>query len=373
MLSMNPEQHGIPLRSNPEVYSHGNGINFKLDFLSKARSMNAPEVNEIDVLFYGTVGAVSGGALGRDAAKLFDAIKVRDSQDIINASGAGLRVLEQHEIGNKQVDPADLTSGTSNSTYLYRLKLLFSPPRRAVRGRDFAIPLAHLLEAGEFTINTAAAVPTGWNTIQADWKIQLVAFVSDGRQRELKSRRRIKEEQISNTEFDYQINGFLRNAFVTSKLTTTGYTDLSGYATLNSRTLNWPSSYQTHNLVDDYRFNTDAVGTNDEFVRAATGALAIVQAERGQKTGAMIDMKSLHLEFPSAVPTGGRLLTDVIIDRDGEMGALSMGYPSPGELANAVRQMGEVVGESGNYKVSGFNQQLARKLPIRIKPGGANH
>lgn len=364
---MTPEQRGLPLRSNPETYRLGDGITFKMDFLAQARHMTAPEVDEIDVVFTGTVGGVTATALGKDTAKIFDKIVFRDSDDVLNVSGAGLRVLEQFEVGQKQIDPATVTSGATNASYVYRLRLIFNPPHRAERGRDFAIPIANFLDGGEFTIQTAAAVPTGFAAVQSDWKMQLFAFVRDGRVKELKSRRRVKEEAVTQQEFDYQVNGFLRAAILTSKLTTTGHTDLSGFTTLNSRTLKWPAAYQTHNLVDDYRINTESFATNDEFLADATGAIAILGAEKWQKTGGMPDMKSLHLDLLAAAPTSGRLITDVVIDRNADMAALAEGYDSPQSLANAVKRAGVIVGSNKQHGLTGFNAQLARKLPLRIK------
>ena len=367
---MNVEQRGITYRSNPEVYALGQTITFRTNFLEAARQMVAPEVHEIDVVITGTVGAVTGGALGRDAAKLIDTLKFIDAGgEVINASGAGLRVLEQLEVGSKQVDPADITSGSTNASYRYRLRVMLAAPRRMARARDTAVPLAHFLEGGELTITTPAAVPTGFAAVQSDMRMQIFAYLQDGRVRELKSRRRIREEAVTQQEFSYQVNGFLRAAILTSKLATTGHTDLSGYTTLNSQTLRWPAAFQTHNLVDDYLFNADAVATQDEFVRAATAALGIVLPERDQQIGRMIDVKTLHLDLLAAAPSGGRLLTDVIIDRDGTLAAITEGYASPGELAAGVRAHGRVVGASGDYPVAGFNAALARKLPIRIKPG----
>lgn len=367
---MTPEQKGLKLRSNPEIYSLSNQITFKLDFLAKARQMAAPEVSEIDIVFTGTVGGVTATALGRDAAKLFDTIKFRDSDDVINASGAGMRVWEQGETGQRQTDPQTVASGATNTTYLYRLRIPFNSPTRAVRGQDFAIPLAHFLEGGEFTLQTPAAVPTGFNGVQADWKVQLWAYVNDERDRELKSRRRIREEAVINQEFDYQINGYARWAILTSKLTTSGYTELLAlYPTLNSRTLVWPASYQTHDLVDEYRYNTKAFGTNDEFLLTSTtaGAVAILQPDDAQMTGQLVETKTLHLDLQAAAPTGGRLLTDVVIDRNGDLAALTEGYSSPGELANAVKATGQINGGDGrSYPARGFNASLARKLPIRI-------
>ncbi len=364
---MTPEQRGVPLRSNPENYQAGGAITFKMDFLQNARFMNAPEVWEMDVVFTGTVGGVTATALGRDAAKLIDNFRFRDTDDVLNISGAGARVLEQMEIGQRQFDPATVASGATNTSYRYVWRLLFAPPLRAERPRDFTIPIANFLDGGEFTISMPlGSTVTGFAAPQADWKLQLFAFVNDGRVPELKSRRRIKEEAVTQQEYDYQVNGSLRAAILTSKLTTTGYTDLSAYSLLNSRTLKWPAGYQALQLVDDYRYNTDAFATNDEFLLASYGALGILVPERWQKTGQMPDMKSLHLDLTAAAPASGRLITDVVIDRNGDMSALANGYPSPDALAAAVASRGKVVGARSQYSVKGFNNQLARRLPLRV-------
>jgi hypothetical protein len=364
---MTPELRGVPLRSNPEVYNAGASISFKMDFLAQARHMTAPEVDEIDIVFTGTVGGVTATALGKDACKLFDNFRFKDSDDVWNTSGVGARIMEQMEIGQKQIDPSTVNSAATNATYVYRQRLIFNPPHRSERGRDFAIPIANFLDGGEFTVSCASAVPTGFAAVQSDWRIQLFAYVRDGRVRELKSRRRVKEEAVTQQEFDYQVNGFLRAAILTSKLTTTGGTDLSTFTTLNSRSLKWPAAYQAHNLVDDYRINTESFATNDEFLAASYTALAIIAPEKFQKTGCMPDMKSLHLDLLASAPAGGRLITDVVIDRNSDMAALAEGYPNPGALAAAVRANGIVVGAGDNYPINGFNAQLARKLPIRIR------
>lgn len=366
---MTPELRGVPLRSNPEVYNLGSGITFKPDYLAQSRNMQAPEVWAITVVFTGTVGAVTGGALGRDAAKLFDTVKFRDADDVWNVSGAGCRIVEQVEYGAKQVDPTDIASGSTNATYIYRLRLPFAP-WRSQRARDFAIPVNNFLDGGEFTIQLPAAVPTGYAAVQPDWRIQLFADVRDGRVKELKSRRRLKEEAVTQQEFDYQINGFVRGLYLSSKLATTGYTSLAAFTTFNSRTAKWPAAFQSHLLQDEYRRESTALAANDEFTLAAPGAIALIAPRDDQKTGKMIDTKSFHLDLLQAAPASGRLISDVLIDRDGNQAAMQQGYDSPGEMAAAVKQYGHVTGAADNYPVKAFNAQLARKMPIRIKPGG---
>lgn len=364
---MTPELRGVNFRSNSETFALGTAITFKMDFLAQARQMAAPEVHGIIVRFTGTVGGVTATALGKDAAKLFDTIRFKDDAEVINASGAGLRVLEQIEYGSRQTDPATVASAATNASYSYQLRLPIAP-FRAERGADFAIPVAHFLEGGEFTIQTAAAVPTGWAAAQSDWKIRLFFDVRDARVRELKSRRQVREQAVTQQEFDYQINGFIRSAILTSKLTTTGYTDLSSYTNIYSRTLKTPPSFETALLVDEYVRESVSLGTNDEITKSTPGALPLVTPRDYQLTGKMIDTKTLHLDLGAAAPTSGRLLTDVLIDRSGELAALTEGYPSPGEMQRAVMANGEVVGASGKaYPVREFNAPLARKLPIRLK------
>lgn len=373
---MTPELYETPLRSNPETYSLNNTIVIKPDYLSAARTMDAPEVWALFVEFTGTVGAVSGGALGRDAAKLFSNIRFRSgSDDVYNASGPGGRIVEQLEWGISQVDPADIASAATNTTYTYILRIPFALPKRAVRQRDTAIPLEEFMDGGEFALSTPAAVPTGWATVQNDWKLRIFADVRDGRVPELKTRRRIKEEAVTQQEFDYQVNGTLRSAILSSYLTTTGHTSLTGFTTLNSRTLKWPAAYQTSQLIDRYRRESESLASGDEFVRATTAAIPLHIPRRaygGQgKIGTMPMMKSLHLDLLAAAPTGGRLITDVLIERDAYRSAQVLGYDSPQAAQAAVKAQGRVVGAAGNYGVTSVPSALSARLPIRTsKPKG---
>jgi hypothetical protein len=362
---MTPELYGVPLRSNPETFVLGGAKTVKADYLNQARGMTAPEVWGIEVRFTGTVGAITGGALGRDAAKLFDVIKFRDDDDVYNVSGAGSRVLEQVEYGEKQIDPTDIASGSTNSTYVYSLYIPFAPPR-CRRPKDFAIPVANFLDGGEFTLQFASAVPTGWAAAQADWQVQLFADVKDGRVKEAKSRRRVKEEATPAQEFDYQVNGYLRSLILTSKLTTTGYTSLAGFTTFNSRSLKWPAAFQARTLLNMYRREHMALGANDEFTLAAPGAVALLTPHRDQKTGCMPDLKTVHLDLLQAVPASGRIITDTLIDRSPTRMAAMFNYKGAGALGQSVKALGKVKGESDSYSVAGFNADLARKLPYRI-------
>lgn len=364
--TMLPSLNGKWYRSENMAWQAGAQLVPRLAFLDPARQYTAPEVCEIVFRFSGTVGAVAGGALGRDAAKLIARINLRDSDDIVNASGAMMRVLEQVELGNKQQDPADITSGATNTTYNYHLRHLLEPIK-AQRPRDFRLPLANLLEGGQLSILTAAALPTGWAAAQSDWKFQIWMRIIDGRVRELKSRRKILETNVTQQEYYYPVNGSLRCAILGSTLTTTGYTSLAGFTTINSQTLDLVPSMETDMFQDLYRRYSDSLGSNDECTLAANGALPIVVPSRWKKVGEMIDMQSLHLNLNAAAPTSGVLLTDTVIDRNPTMAALAMGYSSPDDLAAAAASTGQVVDSNGGSPVKSMVGKLARRLPVRIK------
>jgi len=320
----------------------------------------------MELVFEGTVTPVGGTAQGEDFAKLFANVNLTDEQEMVNASGNMLRLLEQMELGSKSVDPADI--GVGVPTFVrYRLKVMFEPlDTRAVRPRDFRVPLANLLEGGNLLVRLAAALPTNFGVVAGDWNVIVFFKIFDGRKKELKSRRRILEQVISAQEFDYQVNGALRTAIIGSNLLTTGYTSLAAFTTIYSRTLDMPPAFQTHILVDDYRFNADAVGANDEFLLAAPGGIPLVTPRRGKKIGEMIETPTLHIDLGAAAPASGRLLTDTVVNRSPNMAALTAGYGSPEDVATAIAARGRVVGAAGNIKATDVPRPLARKMPIRL-------
>lgn len=366
---MNSDLSGRPFRSKRHPWAAGDEIPVQMDFLAPARHMTAPEVEELIFTFSGTVTPPNDvAANGYDAAKLFKNIKFTDEAEMVNASGTMLRLLEQVETGNKQRDMTTIAAAEAGvaTAVKYRLRLLFCPlDHRAERPRDFAVPLAHFLEGGNLIVSLADVNPTGFGAVAADWKMTVFARVRDGRRRELKSRRRILEQVIGQQEFDYQVNGSIRNAIIGSKLTTTGYDDLAAYSTIYSRTLDYPPSMDTHIITDEYVKNSDGLGANDEF--EAENAIPLKCPTRRQKIGQMINATTLHIDLGAAPTAHMRLLTDTVVDRTPNMAALSEGYGSAEALGQAVKERGVVVGEAGNMPARQVPPALAKRLPIRIK------
>lgn len=368
---MNSDQNGRWFRSRLFPWVTGSVLDIDLNFLANARQMAAPEVCELVFVFTGTVTPVGGTAQGEDFCKLFGNITFRDEAEMINASGNMLRLLSQMELGSKAVDPADIAA-TVATAVTYRLPVLFEPlSTRAVRPRDFRVPLANFLEGGNLLVTLAPALPTFFGVVAGDWNVQVFARVVDGRVREIKSRRRIWDQVINQQEFEYQVNGAIRSAIIGSNLTTSGYTSLAGFTTIFSRTLDLPPSFDTHILQDLYRRQADAIGANDEFiagsgVAAVPGAIALLFPTRRKKIGTMIDTPILHIDLLRAAPASGRLLLDCVVNRTPNMSALAAGYGSPEDLASAVASHGRAVGEAGNVKATEMPKNLARKMPLRV-------
>lgn len=366
---MNSKLKGQWLRSESVQYALGSNFPVKLDFLAPALQMTVPEVHRMVFILTGTMNTTAGPttALGRDAWKLIDRVLLQDEAEVVNASGACLRVLRQVELGAKATDPADLNN--FNGLFEYRFEVIFQPlDTRHIRPRDFTIPVEHFLNGGTLSWATPAAVPTGCGPVAGDWRLRVEMLVADGRVRELKSRRRIFEQVINQQEFQYPANGSIRQAIITSKLTTTGYTTLVGETNLYSRTLDLPPNFAVSSLVADYVQGADSLGANDEFLLAAPGAIPLVVPYRAQKIGRMINAPTIHLDLLQAAPASARLLLDLVIDRTPNLAALTMGYQSPGALSQAIQQHGVVKGASDSYKASSFYQPLLKRLPVQIDP-----
>jgi len=368
---MNENTDGRWFRSEQYSYVAGSTTTIKKDFLEQARMMSAPEIDQILVEVTGTISGVTGGALGVDGAKLIERVIFKDEAEIVNCSGANLRVIEQLEYGARQIDPADISSGSTSTTYRMLLRIGFGVPK-ALRPRDTRVELERWLAGGELTVSTPSSAPTGYTV--GTCNIRIYAKVFDGRDRELKSRMTIREIAMSNQDYEYDVNGFLRFAFLSSLLTTTSYSSWASFTSVFSRTMALPPSFATALLVDRYRAESLNLSSADVFTASTPLAVPLVTPDWRQKIGAMMDLRTFHIDVtPSAqssLPTNARVVLCQIKDRTPVLSALVLGQPSPEAAARAVDQFGYVQdGKTGGSKVSSYLPSLARKLPIRLRPG----
>lgn len=360
---MLPELDGVYYASNPFSFGLGAQENVKVDFLNKSRKFAAPEIAELIVRFNGTVGGVTGGALGVDAWKLIKKLIINDDEEMVNLSGASMRVLDQMDFGDKSIDPADVSSGSTSSSYVAEFRFTFTPPRMH-RPRDFAYPVQNLLDGGTLQIQTCDALPTGWAT-SSTLSARVWARVVDGRVRELKSRRKVTEQSFNRDDDFYPVDGAIRALILTSVLTTTSYTALSGISTINSTNLEYFPDFPKTLTKDRYRRMADGVNTStDAFIN--DHAIALVTPDRGQRIGAMPIVRAAHLRL-GATPTSAIVLRDVVVARPLNASANQFGFPDIASYQRAVLARGRVVdGKPHGTPVKEYNPELARLYPIRF-------
>lgn len=364
------EDDGVLFRSDPQAFSLGGTYNIKPDFLARAMKMHAPEVVEIVHRFSGVVDAVTGGALGRDAAKLVKKFIAADDSEWCNLSGASIRVIDQMEFGGASADPADVSSGATSSTYIFELRQTFTPPK-SKRPRDFAIPVINFLE-GTMQVQFCDLLPTGWGAGSGAiggvaLTYQMFARVVEGRKNELKSRRKLTEVSYNRDDTTYPIDGFVRGLYLSSVLTTTGYTSLAAITTLNSDNLELPPDLPTSLTRNKYRRESGYIDTtNDEFIRSTPTAIALVAPEREQKIGSMPQLNSVHVRIGST-PTSAVLIMDRLVKRPVLLSAKQVGK-DPSDYQIAFMREGRVVDEK-NTPTGEYAKDLAAVLPVRIAGG----
>lgn len=369
------ENDGIDGRSRSYTFALGQNINVDTNFLDQFTGFDAPEISYLLFVFSGSVTAGAGGqALGRDAAKLFNNIDVRMSgQQIINAGGATLRVNEQYELGDKQLDPADVATSGTNASYEYTLCVPFDFPKAPNEyKRDCRLSVkAFKALGGQITIRTPAALPTNWST--ATGNVEVYARVREGRQRQVNSLLTLLEYNVTQLEDFYPIEGSARNIILTSRLETTGYTSLTAatYSAFDSRSLGWEAGLHPRILRYRYRQGQVALGTNDENLLAsgAFGAIPIVSADKDQRIGAMPMLTRLHLDLNAAAPASGIILASAIKDRPTLYSAYAAGYADQNQYMSDVLNLG-YVRDGSDTPVAQFDPFLVNRMPIRIKAAG---
>jgi hypothetical protein len=356
------EDSGKTFRSNPLNWVDGGQLVFPTDFLNNAlKRMTAPVIRKVMLHYRGSVTG-NGAHAGEDGYKIFKNVRITDQGgDIINQAGSALRVIEQMEVGGKQVDPADVADTAVDATYDVFCNVFFDV-EKAHRGADTAVPLIHLTSGGELvaTTGTPSTLTMGAGTVRA------YIVCHDERNLEAKSRLVWQTTSIVSTEDDYVVKGSLRAAIITSELTTAGYTSLAAQTEFTSHTFEM-QSLDAEIVRQEYLAKSPTRASDDEFLASTPNAVAIVSPSQGQHIGKMQDLDSFHMEL-QAVPTGGKMITCVIKDRNADLAKELFGYGSVIDYANAAKEIGRVVGKGGNGShVSNWDKKLRRRLPLRIR------
>jgi hypothetical protein len=368
-----PDYQGTLPRSKPITFAAGSPLGVDFSFLEPYRRMAAPVVRKLYIHGRFNLTASGGAFDGEDQYKILTRAFLRDrGGPLVDLHGASMRVMEQAEWQDRQVDPADLTSGSSDTARdgYWTIDFETPPDAKGERSRDSGLPLIHLLPEGGgdmiLTTNSALAsinlsITSGTFTVYAD--------VVDERKREAKARRVQRDMLITAQEDNYNVGGLLRRAVVSSAIATTGYTSLafSTYGTIDSRTLDY-SDIPTHLLQKRYRERTRAKATDDEFLASTPCAIPLWEPEARQHLGRLPNVSKLHLDLNAAAPTGGRLIVDYFEPRDPELMREWLGYPTIADMMADVRKYGHVKGLGNkDTKVTSWLPELVRHMPLQIK------
>lgn len=371
---MNIAQAGLLARANAPInYTANSDGQLDLTFLNKfMRKMEAPTVSEIVFHFNGS-GTVTGGSGGATAEDQYDLIRSLNVQDrggylYQDVAGKTLRIIEQWERGDRQVDRGALASGATSGAHDIFIRCILDIDEQGKRSKDYRIPLLHFTEGGQVDILFGAPAATTIPSGGATYRMHTYFRLHDERVREAKSRMVWRERSITNTSDLYDIDASLRAAFITSDLGgTTAYTDLSALVSLNSEALEFPAALDTQLLIDGYRQQKQAPAADDEVLASTTRCLPLHWPDRMQNIGSMPLIDSLDINDLASVPTSAKLVTCSIRDRVGSLAAEWMGYGSVEDYVAALRQAGMVKIEGGaKVPVSNFDPKLVRRLPVRI-------
>lgn len=370
---MLPQNNGEWFRGESLPFVVNNKLKFKNDFLSKARHMQAPEIAEFGFQLTGTVGGVTATALGIDFPKLFSRLNIKDKDVRCDASGAAIFAANMIEFGSGPtlgVLPAAVASAATNTTYNAMLSVPYEFEMHSWRENDFRIPVPYILEGGIVQANCAAAVPTGWAAVQSDWNVTLWCRVQDARVRELKSTLCYEQFNHTRSEDYFPIQGSARGVYGLTDLTTTDYTSLATFTAINSKALDLESDFDPMLWCFEFAKNnhhgTNALTTDLVLQRKL---IPYLFPHWNQKIGQMVNLDQLDIRLQAAPVANSIILASKIIERNMTLGALWMGYNSPGELSQAVQSYGVIVDEK-NSPYMDYDPVLASRMPVRLKAGG---
>ena len=350
-------------RSKEITFSTGATEVVDPNFLTKALGeMAAPEIAEIIIRANGSITASGGTAENYDCHKLLSRVRFTDrAGELVNLPGSILKLVDQMEHQGSHVEPSDVADAATNAAYEFYTRLDFEP-NFAWNPSDYRVPLNHWVNGGQLSLSFQTPSNFGTPTLTFTVYVRVV----DNRFRDLKSRMTWKEYSVSNQEFDYPVGGSLRAAILTSDLTTTGYTDLSGFTEYDFRDLDL-YRHPLAMLQEDYRRERPSTHSADQYLAATEGAVPLVVPYKGQHIGSMPNLETFHMRLNGAAPASGRIAICAIENRSGDLGVEWTGAASVGELASRIRSSGHIPGPKGSKKAMNFPAKLQRRLPIRFK------
>lgn len=327
-----------------------------------------PVIESMNLRFTGSV--TTGGTFTLEnyahASVIGQSFKCSDKRgDRVDASTRGLRILAQQELGIGYQDAADIVSSGTITTTSYEANLpIIWHPERSERPNDFLMTVEEFLDCNVIWL-AATANPISASTVINSGTLEFQVNVRENYTRDAPMRMEIREVSSEKLEETFAVEGALRYALLYAYSSGSDMTSLSTYTEVDSRTLrlhDMPSSALVqmaqiaHPRLDD---------ADDEVTRLRVIPLTVPDydqhgsqlAEHGNR---------LHIKLQAALPTGGKLLTCAVTNRNDSQTAKMLGYASVGTMLEAAAR-GEigVVTAKGVKPLNQVAAGAAAKFPWR--------
>lgn len=353
-------------------YTWGASSEFEIDlsFLDKIiKSFRQPELGVLKVVFRGSVTAGAGGPIaGEDACRILSNGRVYDvAGAIVDQAGTMWRAMAQAEYGSRYIDPANVLATVTNANYWLELPLTFEP-YLAYGPNEFRMPAVLLREGKGINLVMNDATP-GPNFTVNSGTIQVWAKVYDAKSPHLRSRLVWKDQPMNADEDDYRFpDGSIR-----ALLGVAPDTDANGgyVSWASNRTVNIPELryVDMRRELQRYEYIANQVTPATGNIIVDEEAFPFFMATAEQEIGELPEYPGLRLELGEARPTGARLLSNHITDREPRMSAAAAGFGSVAALQAAIENRGEVITKSGGVPAKEFgNLGLLPRLNIKL-PG----
>jgi hypothetical protein len=365
-------------RSIELPWSDSGSLNFPIQFLEPARRMISPEVERLKLRMKARLTVANGTVLeGATLCQLFSDVQFKDAAgDRVKLHASSLRIVNWLEKGAAFRDPLDLTAG-ANQDVVFELEIPLAP-LRARRRADFRVAIDEILDGGELNLfcKAGATLPTdGADAVVVSATAQWYARLVEGHKREGKSRMTWLEYNLSQLEYTYPAQGWVRYlaAYVGQAGERAGHRIAA--QNITSRTLditNIPDDIlRSEYLAEMPYMGGDSAGVTAVEDPVAKGAVVPLHyPQLDQKQLQNPDCQTVHVQFLTSIPDPAdqpKMLVCSVTDRSTSLFQRVAKADSPNKLAAAIDNIGYVKGADGGHEPpDAFTATALRRLPMKF-------
>lgn len=336
------------------------------------------DIDAISIMVEPDIENSSAAAQGEDCARIISDLKVSDGNERLDAFGPLLRVINQHQLGQAFVDPADASGSGNDITETFFLHVPFGiyHGRGVLDPRDTRVPAPVMAERGRISYVLSDASLTSGGTTVSSATITFWARIRrrNGRRPEAPVRVVYTYHDVSKQSDNYDVQGKLLAAFLTAPQEegdSSGNNDFSSVSTIISKTFGYGEGMEKEMLLDQYRRAQRLARGDSEDVFEADEAVLVWEAEPGMKLADCPFVRKLHVKLDASPPTNCKLVLIVVSERTPEYGAAATGM-SPGEYSQRLQREGIVATRDGRVvpvNQPSIGRKLAKFLPVKFRGG----